>query len=232
MPSAARPSPRRRLALRRDREAREARETMGAVEPDPRPTIERVAEEYGDRIYTFAYRLTGDPHDAADLAQDVFIRVARNLHTYDPGTFDGWLYRITKNLFLDGVRKRARVREEPLPDEDWSAPASSDPSPADVVERDVLEADIAAGLASLRAEFRLAVVLCDVQGLSYEEIAAATGWPLGTVRSRIHRGRAGLRQALVAREAHGFDPTVHPRGVGEAGALGAEGPRDGDGSAA
>lgn len=200
-------SRRRRLAARRH---------AAPSAPDPRPTIQMVAEDYGDRIYTFAYRLTGDPHDAADLAQDVFIRVARNLHTYDPGTFDGWLYRITKNLFLDGVRRQARVRVESLPDEEWNTPPSTDPGPADVVERDVLEADIAHGLASLRDEYRLAVVLCDIEGLTYEEIAGVTGWPLGTVRSRIHRGRSALRDALAARTTHGYGPTVHPRGVGEA----------------
>ena len=90
----------------------------------------------------------------------------------------------------------------------------------------MLEADIAVGLAGLREEFRLAVVLCDVQGLSYEEIADCTGWPLGTVRSRIHRGRSGLRDALAARTSHGYGPTVHPRALDEV-----RGDRTGDGDA-
>jgi RNA polymerase sigma-70 factor, ECF subfamily len=164
--------------------------------PDPRPTFDEVADRYGDRIYTVAYRLTGDPDDAADLAQDVFVRVYRNLHRYEPGTFDGWLYRITKNLFLDMVRRRGRIRMEALPEEDWRIPPSDEPTPADVVERRTLEARLEQGLAQLGPDFRLAVVLCDVEGLSYEEIAAATGWPLGTVRSRIHRGRKQLREHL------------------------------------
>jgi RNA polymerase sigma-70 factor, ECF subfamily len=169
--------------------------------PDPRPELDEVAERYGDRIYTIAYRLTGDPHDAADLAQDVFVRVYRNLHRYEPGTFDGWLYRIAKNLFLDHVRRGHRQRTEPLPDEEWRAPASQDPGPADVVERRTLEASLGDGIAALSEDFRLAVVLCDVEGLSYEEIATVTGWPLGTVRSRIHRGRKQLRDHLEAAAA-------------------------------
>ena len=79
-------------------------------DPDPVPTWDEVATEYGPRVYAMAYHLTGDRHAAEDLAQDVFVRVYRNLDKYTPGTFDGWLYRITKNLFLDGIRRRRRVR--------------------------------------------------------------------------------------------------------------------------
>lgn len=171
-------------------------EDMG---PDPRPTPEQVAERYGGKIYNVAYRLTGDADDAADLAQDVFVRVYRNLDRYQPGTFDGWLYRITKNLFLDSLRRRGKFRMEPLPEEDWRAPVSTEPGPADVLERRTLEARLERGLAALPDDFRLAVVLCDVQGLTYDEIADTTGWPLGTVRSRIHRGRKQLRDALAPR---------------------------------
>jgi RNA polymerase sigma-70 factor (ECF subfamily) len=163
---------------------------------DPRPTWDEVAERYGDKIYNVAYRLTGNPDDAADLSQDVFVRVYRNLHRYQPGTFDGWVYRITKNLFLDRVRRRSRLRIEPLGDEEWRSPPSPDPGPADLVERRTLEAGLQEGLAELSPEFRLAVVLCDVEGLPYEEIAEVTGWPIGTVRSRIHRGRRQLRDHL------------------------------------
>jgi len=178
----------------------------GADAPDPRPTFDEVAQQYGDRIYTVAYRLTGDPDDAADLTQDVFLRVYRNLDRYVPGTFDGWLYRITKNLFLDSVRRRKRVRLEPLPAEEWRTPASTDPGPADVVERRTLEARLDAGLRALPDDFRLAVVLCDLEGLSYDEIAEVTGWPLGTVRSRIHRGRSRLRDHLASTPPEADEP--------------------------
>ena len=169
-----------------------------AREPDPRPAFEQVVEEYGGKIFSMSLRLTGNVDDAADLAQDVLERVYRNLHRYEPGTFDGWLYRITRNLFLDRVRRRGNLRTEPWPEGEWNVPASTDPGPADVIERSTLEARLEQGLAQMSHEFRLAVVLCDIEGLTYEEIVAATGWPLGTVRSRIHRGRKTMRDYLAA----------------------------------
>jgi RNA polymerase sigma-70 factor, ECF subfamily len=178
--------------------------------PDPRPGWDEVAQRYGDKVYTVAYRLTGNREDASDLAQDVFVRVYRNLHKYEPGTFEGWLYRITKNLFLDQVRRRGRYRTEPLPEGEWRAPVSEDPGPADILERGTLEASLEDGLAGLREDFRLAVVLCDVEGLSYEQIAQVTGWPLGTVRSRIHRGRKQLRAHLETAAAAASDDLADP----------------------
>ncbi len=166
-------------------------------EVDPVPSFEEVATRYGPTVYQMAYRLTGDDEEARDLAQDVFVRVYRNLDKYEPGTFNGWLYRITKNLFLDRVRRRKRYRMEPLPDEDWKQPVETAPGPADRVEQGLLRGDIEQALVTLPPSFRTAVVLCDVQGLSYDEISDATGWPLGTVRSRIHRGRKLLREALT-----------------------------------
>ncbi len=182
--------------------------------PDPRPSFDEVAEEYGSTVYTFAYRLTGDADEAADLSQDVFVRVYRNLHRYQPGTFDGWLYRITRNLFLDSVRRRRRLRTEPLPEQEWRVPASDEPGPADVVERRTLEARLEQGLARLPRDFRLAVVMCDVQGMTYDEIAEATGWPIGTVRSRIHRGRKQLREHLTSTPEPDADaPRIRPRSL-------------------
>jgi len=160
------------------------------------PSWEEIAERYGDVVFTMAFRLTGDRDEARDLAQDVFVRVYRNLDRYRPGTFEGWLYRITKNLFLDRMRRRARVRMEPLPDEEWRQPPEAGPGPAEAAEAGVLRGDLELALRDLAPAFRTAVVLCDVQGLSYEEIATATGWPIGTVRSRIHRGRRMLRGNL------------------------------------
>jgi len=166
--------------------------------PDPVPTWDEIATKYGRKVYTIAYRLTGDPEEAKDLAQDVFVRVYRNLDKYQPGTFEGWLYRVTKNLFLDRVRRQRRLRWEALPEEEWRQPEDEGPGPEDHLETGVLRADIEFAITQLPPDFRTAVVLCDVQGLSYEEIADATGWPLGTVRSRIHRGRKLLRRQLTA----------------------------------
>ncbi|MDX1620686.1 MAG: sigma-70 family RNA polymerase sigma factor [Nitriliruptorales bacterium] len=156
-----------------------------------------MATKYGRKIYTTAYRLTGDPDEAQDLAQDVFVRVYRNLDKYEPGTFDGWLYRITKNMFLDRVRRRRRIRMESLSTEEWQQPEEEAPGPGDQLEAGLLRGDIEEAILDLAPDFRTAVVLCDVQGLSYEEIADITGWPIGTVRSRIHRGRKQLRETLT-----------------------------------
>ena len=159
----------------------------------PVPAWDEIADRYGDTVYTMALRLTGEPDEARDLAQDVFVRVYRNLDRYQPGTFEGWLYRITRNLFLDRVRRRQRVRMEPLPDEERLHPTEASPGPAETLVEGVLSDDLEIALQHLPPSFRTAVVMCDVHGLSYEEIAAATGWPIGTVRSRIHRGRKLLR---------------------------------------
>ena len=177
---------------------------------DPRPSFDEVVELYGDKIYTTALHLTGNIEDAADLSQDVFERVYRNLGRYEPGTFDGWVYRITRNLFLDRVRRRTKLRMEPLPDEEWRVPATTEPGPADVVERATLEARLERGLAALAPDFRLAVTLCDLQGLTYDEIVDITGWPLGTVRSRIHRGRKSLRDYLAAHLPTAEDDLADP----------------------
>ncbi len=166
---------------------------------EPVPTWEQIAERYGGTVYAFAYRLTGDRDEARDLAQDVFVRVYRSLHLYRPGTFEGWLFRITRNLFLDRVRRRGRVRMEPLPEEEWRQPSDQGAGPAERAETWVLRSDLESALRRLPPAFRTAVVLCDVQGLSYEEIAQTTGWPVGTVRSRIHRGRKLLRTRLEGR---------------------------------
>lgn len=187
---------------------REHDDALPPASADPVPTWDEVAHQYGNKVYTIAYRLTGDPEEARDLAQDVFVRVYRNLDKYEPGTFEGWLYRVTKNLFLDRVRRRRRYRMEPLPEEDWRQPEEGGPGPVEHAEAEALRGRIQRALAELPPTFRTAVVLCDIQGLSYEEIAEATGWPLGTVRSRIHRGRKALRRQLdvVDGTGEGGDP--------------------------
>jgi RNA polymerase sigma-70 factor (ECF subfamily) len=163
------------------------------------PAWEEIVQEHSARVFRLAYRLTGDKHDAEDLTQDVFIRVFRSLSSYTPGTFEGWLHRITTNLFLDRARRRQRIRFDALADDAAERLQGREPSPAQVYDDRLLDADIQRALDSLAPEYRAAVVLCDIEGLSYEEIAATLGVKLGTVRSRIHRGRAQLRDALEHR---------------------------------
>jgi RNA polymerase sigma-70 factor (ECF subfamily) len=161
------------------------------------PSWDELVRQHADRVYRLAYRLSGNQHDAEDLTQETFIRVFRSLQNYQPGTFEGWLHRITTNLFLDMARRRARIRMEALP-EDYDRVPADEPNPEQIYHDSRLGPDLQAALDSLPPEFRAAVVLCDIEGLSYEEIGATLGVKLGTVRSRIHRGRQALREYLAA----------------------------------
>jgi RNA polymerase sigma-70 factor (ECF subfamily) len=166
------------------------------------PTWEEVARTHGRFLYTVAYRLTGNDDDARDLVQEVLLRLHRGLATYRPGSLEGWLSRITTNVFLDGVRRRQRRPTDRLPDDaDRAERVLPSSKPAEEAFADAtLSADVQQALDGLPTEFRLAVVLCDVAGLPYQEIATSLGVPVGTVRSRIHRGRALLREVLAGRQ--------------------------------
>jgi len=163
------------------------------------PSWEEVVDQHSARVYRLAYRLTGDPHDAEDLTQEVFVRVFRSLSSYTPGTFEGWLHRITTNLFLDQARRRQRIRFDALAEDADSRLPGKVPSPDATLVDGLLDDDVERALTDLAPEFRAAVVLCDIEGLSYDEIADVLGLKLGTVRSRIHRGRTMLRKSLAHR---------------------------------
>jgi RNA polymerase sigma-70 factor (ECF subfamily) len=163
------------------------------------PSWDEIVRQHSARVYRLAYRLTGNRHDAEDLTQEVFIRVFRSLSTFRPGTFEGWLHRITTNLFLDQARRRQRIRFDALPDDVGDKLPGLLPAPDSGFSDDMFDPDIEKALASLSPEFRAAVVLCDIEGLSYEEIGAVLGVKIGTVRSRIHRGRSMLRKELTHR---------------------------------
>jgi RNA polymerase sigma factor (sigma-70 family) len=178
------------------------------------PSWDDVVRTHSPRVYRLAYRLTGNAHDAEDLTQDVFVRVFRSLSSYTPGTFEGWLHRITTNLFLDMVRRRARIRFEALADDATDRLAGREPTPAQAYDDTHWDDDVQRALDALAPEFRAAVVLCDIEELSYEEIADVLGIKLGTVRSRIHRGRTQLRAALEHRapgRMHRGEPTAAPQ---------------------
>lgn len=173
------------------------------------PTWDEVVRQHSARVYRLAYRLSGNAHDAEDLTQETFVRVFRSLANYTPGTFEGWLHRITTNLFLDLVRRRQRIRFDALPD-DGDRLAGDEQSPEQAFSDTHFDSDVQTALDALPPDFRVAVVLCDIEGLTYEEIAATLGIKLGTVRSRIHRGRLQLREALrhrAPRPRVGSDPT-------------------------
>ncbi len=173
------------------------------------PAWDDIVRDHGDRVYRLAYRLSGNSHDAEDITQETFIRVFRSLSTFRPGSFEGWLHRIATNVFLDLVRRRARIRMEALPEE-TDRIAGREPSPEQAFTDANLDPDLQAALDDLLPEFRAAVVLCDVEGLTYEEIGATLGVKLGTVRSRIHRGRLALRAGLERRRASSSGEGIGP----------------------
>lgn len=166
------------------------------------PTWSELVRDHSAQVYRLAYRLTGNQHDAEDLTQDVFVRVFKSIHTFQPGTLEGWLHRITTNLFLDQARRRQRIRMDALshaPEHVWGEVDD----PAMLCDDELMDADVAEALNALSPEHRVAVVLCDIEGLTYEEISDVLDVKLGTVRSRIHRGRAQLRTALAHRQPTG-----------------------------
>ena len=168
---------------------------MTETEEQPVPTWEEIARTYGRFLYTVAYRLTGNADDARDVVQETLLRVRTGLRTYRPGSMEGWLSRIATNVFLDEMRRRKRRPVDRLPEEPdrvIAAGVSADEALASAT----LSEDIQAAITRRPEDFRAAVVLSDVVGLSYAEISTALDVPLGTVRSRIHRGRSMLRTAL------------------------------------
>ena len=179
------------------------------------PSWDDVVRDHGARVYRLAYRLTGNRHDAEDLTQEVFVRVFRSLERYTPGTFEGWLHRITTNLFLDGVRRKARIRFDGFGEDAHDRLPGREKPPAEQHADAMLDGDIQAALDALSPEFRAAVVLCDIEGLSYEEVAEALDIKIGTVRSRIHRGRSQLREALAHRAPRSGTATRMPVAAAE-----------------
>ena len=160
----------------------------------------RKVSNHSAKVYRLAYRLTGNKFDAEDLTQEVFVRVFRSLENFKPGTLDGWLHRITTNLFLDQARRKSRIRFDALAEDAESRLPGREPGPEQSFEHNNLDLDVQRALEELPPDFRAAVVLCDLEGLSYDEVAEALGVKLGTVRSRIHRGRTMLREKLAHRD--------------------------------
>ncbi|MDO5098895.1 MAG: RNA polymerase sigma factor SigE [Corynebacterium sp.] len=162
------------------------------------PSWGELVEQHADSVYRLAFRLSGNQHDAEDLTQETFMRVFRSIKNYQPGTFEGWLHRITTNLFLDMVRHRSKIFMEALP-EDYERVPGTDMTPEQAYSVANLDPALQEALDALAPDFRVAVVLCDVVGMSYDEIADTLGVKMGTVRSRIHRGRSQLRASLEAK---------------------------------
>ena len=161
-----------------------------------------LVEHYQTRLYNLCYRMLGDPDAAADVTQDAFLSAFRNIRRYRGGSFAAWLMRIATNGCYDQLRARQRRPTSSidalLDDEDHAPRQFEDvgESPDERSLRNELAGEIQRGLDQLDADQRVAIVLSDIQGFSYDEISAVTGWPLGTVKSRLSRGRAQLRNVL------------------------------------
>lgn len=159
------------------------------------PEWSELVAEHADSVYRLAYRLSGNVQDAEDLTQDTFMRVFRSLKDYQPGTFEGWLHRITTNLFLDMVRRRSIIRMEELP-EDYERVEGTHMGPEREFDMRNLDPALQRALDDLAPEFRVAVILCDGLDMTYDDIARTLGVKMGTVRSRIHRARSQMRSSL------------------------------------
>jgi RNA polymerase sigma-70 factor (ECF subfamily) len=168
--------------------------------------FEDIVRRYSRHVYNVAYRMAGNDADAKDLTQEAFLRVYRALRKVEPGTsLDSWLYRIVTNLFIDMLRKRPKGRVESLDAPVTTAKGNEiersipDPSgsPEEVVVTPMLDGDIQRALDSLTDDLRMVVILSDIEGLAYEEIAQAMRVPVGTVKSRLHRARKVLRDRLL-----------------------------------
>jgi RNA polymerase sigma-70 factor (ECF subfamily) len=155
-------------------------------------------------LYRHVARIVGGQSDAEDVVQDALVSAWRSMASFEGGSFRAWLFRIATNRAIDLIRARRRRGELPLePPEDteveWAEPADPGPEPAEVASRSEAMGIVEDALRLLPAEQRAALLLRDVEGFSYEEIARITVTEVGTVKSRIHRGRLAVRNVLVTR---------------------------------
>ncbi len=187
--------------------------------PDPPPPSEALSEDevdlfarllaqHQDKLYRVAYRMAGHHEDAQDLLQDALLEAFRSFKRFQRGTyFDKWLYRIMTNTFIDRQRRSKKVGRIESLDAPQSGGEGDGVSarevadwgsdPARVALRETFDEPVQRALDSLPPEFRMVLILSDVEEFSYEEISEMMGTPVGTVRSRLHRARGAVKLALT-----------------------------------
>lgn len=172
-----------------------------------RAEFDRLVQRYHKQAYNIAYRMTGNNADAEDLTQEAFVRAFRFFGNYRRDwPFDNWLYKIMSNLFVDDLRRRPKARlqslDQPLDlggrsDDVYLEIPDAGANPERMIMSHELDEHIQRALNSLPKDFRMTVILADIEGMSYEEISNAMRCSLGTVRSRLHRGRKLLRTKIA-----------------------------------
>ena len=165
--------------------------------------FEREAVPHMDVLYNYALRMTGNPNDASDLLQETYLKAYRFWEKYEKGTnIRAWLFRIMKNSYINRYRKESKEPDTVDYDEVknfYNTIRHESVDPNDLQERlfgNLLEDEVAKALESLPEDFKTVVILCDIEGFTYVEIADFVECPIGTVRSRLHRGRKMLQAKL------------------------------------
>ncbi|MCL5027181.1 MAG: sigma-70 family RNA polymerase sigma factor [Chloroflexi bacterium] len=176
-------------------------ELIGASQAGDTPAFNQLVVAYQTQVYNLAYRMLSEPESAADATQEAFLSAYRHIRQFRGGSFRAWLLRIATNACYDELRRRRRSPQaasldQAMDEEGTPEPPDRDPTPEEAVLHRDLQQHLQRGLAGLPYEQRVVVVLSDVQGLSYEDIAEVTNASLGTVKSRLSRGRAHLRDFL------------------------------------
>jgi len=175
--------------------------------------FEREAMPHMNLLHNYAYKMTGNELDADDLVQDTYLRAYRFFHKFEKGTnCKAWLFRIMKNLFINNYRKNQKQPNKVDYDEieNFFETIKSDKLDSNDLQEKVfanlLDDELTEALNSMQDDFKTVVILCDIEGLSYEEIADFVKCPIGTVRSRLHRGRKMLQQKLLSyAKTKGYD---------------------------
>ncbi len=173
---------------------------------DAKTVFEKEFMPHLDALYNFALKLTADEDDAQDLVQDTCLKAYRFANSFEPGTYaKAWLFRILKNNFINDYRKKSRgpskiefqwIEQSISGEEESAEPAYFADLQAETVN-DMLGDEISAAIQSLPVDFRMIIILCDLEEFSYEEMAKILDIPIGTVRSRLHRSRAVLKVKLA-----------------------------------